>query len=89
MIDAAQHIIADEGWREPLSYRDSFVVLSENGVLSRTHLSCYEKIASFRNLIVHYYERMDNEIVYGIFKRNLCDFEQFVQEISQFLNRRG
>jgi len=89
MIDAAQHIIADKGLREPLSYRDSFVVLSESGILSREHLPCYEKIASFRNLIVHYYERVDNEIIYGIFKRNLGDFELFVQDISRFLQQRG
>lgn len=34
-------------------------------------------------------ERIDNEIVYGIFKTNLEDFELFVREISQFLDRRG
>jgi uncharacterized protein YutE (UPF0331/DUF86 family) len=63
--------------------------LSENGVLRRENLPCYEKIASFRNLIVHYYERIDNEIIYGIFQRNLGDFELFVQEISLFLQQRG
>ena len=89
MIDTAHHIISDEGLREPLSYRDAFIVLAENGILSREHMPCYEKIASFRNLIVHYYERIDNEIVYGIFKRNLGDFELFVQEISRFLKQRG
>jgi uncharacterized protein YutE (UPF0331/DUF86 family) len=89
MIDAAHHIIGDEGWREPLSYRDSFVVLSEKDVLRRENLPCYEKIAFFRNLIVHYYERIDNEIIYGIFQRNLGDFELFVQEISLFLQQRG
>lgn len=89
MIDAAHHIISDEGWREPLSYRDAFVVLYENNVLSKENLPCYEKIAAFRNLIVHYYERVDNEIVFGIFKKNLGDFDLFVQEVSRFLKRQG
>ena len=89
MIDAAQHIISDEGWREPLSYRDAFAVLSEKGALSNENLPCYEKIAAFRNLIVHYYERVDNEIIFAIFKQHLEDFELFVQEISRFLKHRG
>lgn len=85
MIDLAQHIISDEKLREPLNFRDAFLVLAEEGIISRKNLPVYEKMASFRNLIVHYYEKIDNEIVFGIFKRNLSDFELFVNEISRYL----
>lgn len=76
---------SDEKWREPASYRDCFVVLSENKVLSRGNLHHYEKMASFRNLLVHYYEKIDNEIVFGILKKNLDDFDLFVSEIADFI----
>ena len=73
--------------REPSSYRDTFTVLAENGVLPPGDLERFENMASFRNLLVHYYERVDEEIVYGIFKKDLPDFEFFVGRIVEYLIR--
>jgi len=86
-IDAAQHIIADEQLREPVSYRDAFVVLAENGIVPWEDLPRLERMAAFRNLIVHYYERVDDTLVYGVFKRNLSDFDLFVERIVGYLRR--
>jgi len=85
-IDAAQHIISDGQMREPTSYRDTFTVLTENKILSPKDLSRLENISSFRNLLVHYYEKIDNEIVYGIFRNNLSDFDLFVDRIVRYLS---
>jgi uncharacterized protein YutE (UPF0331/DUF86 family) len=84
-IDSAQHIISDEQMREPTSYRDTFLVLAENKILKPDDLPRFENIASFRNLLVHYYERVDEAIVYKIFKNNLSDFDLFVERIVSFL----
>jgi uncharacterized protein YutE (UPF0331/DUF86 family) len=86
-IDAAQHIISDEEMREPTSYRDTFVVLAENKILLPGDLSKLENIASFRNLLVHYYAKVDDEIGYGVFKNNLSDFDFFVERITNFLGK--
>jgi uncharacterized protein YutE (UPF0331/DUF86 family) len=86
-IDIAQHIISDEGFREPTSYRDVFSVLEENGIISPSELSKFENMASFRNLIVHYYERVDDSVIFGIFKKNLSDVELFVDRILEYLKR--
>jgi len=86
-IDIAQHIISDEGFREPSSYRDTFAVLAEHRVLRKEDLEKFENIASFRNLIVHYYERVDDAVVYGVFKDNLSDFDLFVDRIIEYLGR--
>jgi uncharacterized protein YutE (UPF0331/DUF86 family) len=86
-IDIAQHIISDEGLREPMSYRDTFAVLAEHGILRPSDLPRFEDIASFRNLIVHYYERVDDTIVYGVFKQNLSDFDIFADRILEYLQR--
>lgn len=85
-IDAAQHIVSDEKLREPTSYRDTFAVLTENGILHQNDLARFENIASFRNLLVHYYEKVDDEIVYGIFKNNLSDIDLFIKRIVDYLN---
>ena len=84
-IDAAQHIISDERMREPTSYRDTFAVLAENKILTLADLDKFENIASFRNLLVHYYEKIDDEIVFGIFKNNLSDFDLFIKRIVNYL----
>ncbi len=44
-IDIAHHIISDQGFREPYTYRDAFVVLNENGILPDHELPAFEKIA--------------------------------------------
>jgi len=44
-------------------------------------------LSDFRNLIVHYYERIDDAIVYGVFKKNLSDFDLFIDRILEYLQR--
>jgi uncharacterized protein YutE (UPF0331/DUF86 family) len=84
-IDLAQHVIADEELREPGSYRDSFAVLAEKGILRAEDLPLFENMASFRNLIVRYYERIDDAVVFGIFKQRLGDFDLFVERVVEYL----
>ncbi len=43
-------------------------MLAENRIVSTDNLKTYEKMAAFRDLIVHYYERIDDEFVFGIAK---------------------
>ncbi len=87
IIDVGQHIISDDKLREPISYRDTFAVLAENKIIRTENLKTYEKMAAFRNLIVHYYERIDDEVVFGIFQRNLNDFDLFASEIVEYLSK--
>ncbi len=84
-LDTAHHIISDEQFREPSSYRETFAILSENSILAPEDLERFHKMASFRNLLVHYYERIDDSIVYGIFRNSLGDFELFVERITAYL----
>ena len=86
-IDIAHHIISVKGFREPSTYREAFVVLAENGILPKESLGNFEKIAMFRNLIVHYYEKVDDEIVFGVFKNNLEDFEMYISYILEFIEK--
>jgi len=76
-LDIAGHIISDEGYRVPNSYADTFSVLFENQVIDGRLLSALEKMARCRNFIVHHYDKIDAEIIVGILKKNLPDFEAF------------
>ena len=89
MIDIGHHIISDEGFREPQSYRDVFKVLAENMFLPEDELPQYENIASFRNILVHHYGKIDDSIVYGIFRNNLKDIEEYVAYILSWVEKNG
>jgi uncharacterized protein YutE (UPF0331/DUF86 family) len=76
-LDMANHLIADQGYRVPVSYADIFKVLGENNVLGKKLADRLEKMAKFRNVLVHQYEKIEAEIIVGILKKNLKDFDHF------------
>ncbi len=84
-VDIAGHIIADTGYRIPTSYSDSFKVLQEEKILSDKLFSALEKMAKFRNIVVHHYDKVDTEIVVGILKRDLKDFKGYKDAIISIL----
>ncbi len=85
-FDVVHHIISDEGLRTPISYADAFTVLAERGIIPWESVPEYQMMAQFRNKIVHFYEKIDPEMVYGIFRYKLDTFERFGIEIQDFLN---
>jgi uncharacterized protein YutE (UPF0331/DUF86 family) len=84
-LDVANHIISDKRFRRPVGYADHFAVLRESGILSGRLTICMMKMAKFRNLIVHNYDKIDPEIVVGILKKNLSDFDAFKDAVVKFI----
>jgi uncharacterized protein YutE (UPF0331/DUF86 family) len=85
--DIAGHIISDRGYRVPTTYADTFRVLCENSILNRELFETMEKMAKFRNIIVHHYDKVDREIVIGILRKDLDDFSAFKNAIISVLKR--
>lgn len=83
--DIAGHIISDKAFRTPVSYSDTFKVLHENGVLPKNLFAKLDKMAKFRNVVVHHYDAIDAEIVSGILKKDLDDFMGFQKAIVSLL----
>ena len=84
VIDIANHFVSFHGWREPTEYRDLFSILAEHGILPAHHLSTFQKMTSFRDLLVHRYENMDDELVFGIFRKHLGDFDLFIALVMRW-----
>ena len=87
MFDIAHHIISDEHLREPDSYADAFTVLEENKVISSNFLNTAKLIAQFRNKLVHYYEKIDPEMVFTIAKTKRSDFTDYTKMIKAWINK--
>ena len=84
-LDVSGHIISDEKLRVPETYADMFRILVENDILKGSQLEAFEKMAKFRNIVVHDYEKIDAGIVIGILQKNLKDFEVFKAAIIDYL----
>ncbi len=82
VIDIANHVISFQGWREPEGYRDIFAVLHEKGIIPEQDLKAFQQMASFRNMLVHRYERSDNETVFGLFKNRIDEFDRFSELVK-------
>ncbi len=84
-VDIASHIIADKGYRVPMSYSDTFKVLHEEKIVSSKLFNSLEKMAKFRNIVVHHYDKVDAKIVVGILKKDLKDFMGYRDAVINFL----
>ncbi|MBI9083938.1 MAG: DUF86 domain-containing protein [Desulfobacterales bacterium] len=87
VFDIANHIISYQKWKEPETYRESFAILADHGVLPEDNVVDFQNMASFRNMLVHHYESVDDEIVYGIFKNKLGDFDLFEKYILEYVKK--
>jgi len=85
-IDIANHIIADQGMRVPTGYADTFKVLMEHKVIGEKLCEILEKMAKFRNVVVHQYETIDSAIVVSILHKNLSDFGRYKKAIVNYLS---
>lgn len=84
-IDIANHLVSDKGMRLPSGYADTFKVLMEEKIIVKDLFKTMEKMAKFRNIIVHQYEKIDPAIVVSILHKNLDDFERYKKAIIKSL----
>jgi len=82
-IDIANHIISYEGYREPLDNKDVFQILHEEKIINEQLNNRLQKMAQFRNIIVHDYIRVQPEIVYAIIQKHLDDILEYAHLIKE------
>jgi uncharacterized protein YutE (UPF0331/DUF86 family) len=85
-VDVAGHIIADNKFRIPDSYADTFRVLAENKIISKDLCRTMIQISKFRNIVVHNYDQVDAEIVVEILSKRLVDFNAYKDTIIKWLH---
>ncbi len=76
-LDVSGHIVSDMRLRTPTSYADVFKVLHENDLINADQYQVMEKMAKFRNVVVHHYDRVDETIVVTVLSKHLDDFLVF------------
>ncbi len=86
-LDIANHIISDKGFRAPDNYADTFVILNENNILNEALKATMVKMAKFRNVVVHHYDRIDAAIVITILNKRIGDFMNYKEAILKVLDK--
>jgi uncharacterized protein YutE (UPF0331/DUF86 family) len=81
MIDVSERILAARHLSPAETAAQNFQRLQEIGFLKNANR--YAEMVRFRNFIVHRYEQIDPQIVYGLAKAKLSCFRDFVDEIRR------
>jgi uncharacterized protein YutE (UPF0331/DUF86 family) len=79
MIDISERILALHKIAPLASAAENMQQLQEMGIIPAR--SEYEDMVRFRNFIVHRYEKIDLEIIFGILKNKLFLFREFINDI--------
>ncbi len=82
VISIGNHVISRLGLKNPKDFADVFKILQDANILPQESSQIYQKMARFRNRIVHLYWDVDLNEVYNIVENNLGDFDRFISEIS-------
>jgi len=84
-IDINGHIIVDEGYSPPEDYYNSFLKLSETGVISGKFAKELAPSAGLRKRLLYEYEEIDDEIVFKSIKKAIDNYSKYIKEIDEYL----
>lgn len=79
------HITAQRLQHVPETYAECFGLLGRAGILSEDLSSRLQRMARFRNMLVHVYWDIDYDQVYEILHTHLDDLSAFVHQVGILL----
>lgn len=83
-VDVGQHLCAVQGWGPPATNADTFRILSEHAVLPSDLAGRMAQASGFRNVLVHEYVDVRDDIVVANLART-TDIRQFVSAVADWL----
>ena len=81
-IDTAMHIIASKHLGMPQTSSGAFELLFRNKLISEKLFKSLKAMIGFRNIAVHEYQILDNEIIKYIAQKGYKDFITFYSHIG-------
>ena len=84
VIDLAAHIVASEGLGLPDTIKDNFRLLLEKKIIDKELAIKMGRMVGFRNIAVHDYRSIDEEILKSILRKHLSDIEEFYRTVIAY-----
>ncbi len=87
-ININQHLIVRSGkGKLPFDFKECFLLLSDIGVYTQEFARTIAKSVGLRNILVHQYRKLDEEIFYASIKDCLTQYTRYCDYILEFLKR--
>ncbi len=84
VVDLYYHLTAKLLKKAPSDYANCFELIGEIGKFDKEVLKCLAKMAKFRNLLVHNYIKVKDELVYEKLNELEC-FEKFIKDLEKII----
>ncbi|HEY9206559.1 MAG TPA: DUF86 domain-containing protein [Candidatus Methanoperedens sp.] len=84
-VDISNHLIAEKKLRKPATYRETFEIVHEAGLISYPLCEAMSELAGSRNVLVHIYWKLDMDVIYGILQNDLDTLKRFENTIKKML----
>lgn len=82
-LNLCYHIAAKQLKKVPDEYARCFQVLEEANIIPHRLSKKLQKMAHFRNLLVHMYWKIDFKEVFSILQNDLIDLTRFTKKIAE------
>lgn len=87
-VDVAHHVCATQGWGPPRDNGDALRLLGAHGVLTDDLAAAMRRAASFRDVLVHDYATVDDDVVLSRLA-DPTDLQHFVAAVTGWLPSAG
>lgn len=84
IVDIGQRIISLKGWEIPETYKDVINVLERNKVIEKRLSERMKELVSMRNIIIHAYAEIKNELVYEALKTEIPTLNKVLRILLEF-----
>ncbi len=81
VTDIATYIVSCRKLGIPQEKREAFELLQKNGLISKEMSDNMKKMIGFRNIAVHDYKKIDEEILKDVIENHLNDLLEFARTI--------
>lgn len=81
VIDIAMYIVGTRKLGLPQTKKEAFQKLYENNLIDKAMCSNMEHMIGFRNIAVHDYKNIDEDILIDVIENHLSDLEEFSRKI--------
>jgi uncharacterized protein YutE (UPF0331/DUF86 family) len=87
VLDIANILNASLAIEKPDTYRESILALSKEKILPAEFAKQMANMVSFRNILVHDYMKVDEDIMIDIIHNHLNDFTKYIDCINKWINK--
>lgn len=88
IIDIGSHILAEKFSVNPKTYADVIIALGDKNIIDRKFAEEQAEMAKFRNMLVHYYDNIDDKKVFEYSRFAPEIFRIFGKAFSNFLQNK-